>query len=156
MAAGAVTVSFVFGSQHRAGLATSRRQYVCPMHPEVTSSGSGECPICRMALELADGVESTPNLGAAPSRFDIARLRTFNQEIRAPAWVEARGLVLAVFYKDEVEPLGRAESISFCPAKNGSAKVQLHLARDPIVPWDGSTSLVSFRFEPSTSVLGQG
>lgn len=32
---------------------TTARLYVCPMHPEVTSSKPGECPKCGMQLERA-------------------------------------------------------------------------------------------------------
>jgi hypothetical protein len=30
-------------------------RYSCPMHPEVSATTSGTCPICKMALEFADG-----------------------------------------------------------------------------------------------------
>jgi multidrug efflux pump subunit AcrA (membrane-fusion protein) len=83
-------------------------------------------------------------------------LRTFSQEIRAAAWVETDGLVLAVFYRDEFASLERLEGVSFWPAKNGSPKVKLVFARDPIFPWDRSTSLVPFRFDPSSSALRKG
>lgn len=31
--------------------ASSQARYYCPMHPQITSPTSGECPICHMALE---------------------------------------------------------------------------------------------------------
>jgi hypothetical protein len=35
--------------------ARARDGYSCPMHPEVVSAGTGECPICHMALEPRGG-----------------------------------------------------------------------------------------------------
>ena len=156
LAAAAVALSLAFGHGER--IATLHRRYVCPMHPEVTSAEAGQCPICRMALELTDGIEPmTPSdLGARRSSFGAATLRTFNQEIRAAAWVEADGLVLAVFYRDEIEALARAEDVSFWPAKNESSRRTVRLAPDPIVTWDRSTSLVPFRFDPISSALRRG
>jgi hypothetical protein len=30
---------------------TTKSQYYCPMHPSVTSTAPGACPICQMALK---------------------------------------------------------------------------------------------------------
>src|SRR5262245_38823755 len=42
------------------------RRYVCPMHPEVTSSKPGKCPKCGMRLRLA-AATATTGTGATPS-----------------------------------------------------------------------------------------
>ncbi len=42
--------------------ATSQREYICPMHPEVTQLGPGSCPKCGMALEPREASGDEPNL----------------------------------------------------------------------------------------------
>jgi hypothetical protein len=34
-----------------ASIAATKPQYYCPMHPSVTSTAPGTCPICQMALK---------------------------------------------------------------------------------------------------------
>ena len=46
--------------------------YTCPMHPDVSQSGPGVCPICGMALEprlLADTHEANPELADMSRRL---------------------------------------------------------------------------------------
>ena len=53
IAAGGVVAGLVARrvSNAPAAAAATQPSFVCPMHPEVTSSSPGDCPICRMALE---------------------------------------------------------------------------------------------------------
>jgi P-type Cu+ transporter len=37
---------------------TTKRSYVCPMHPQISQHGPGSCPICGMALEIHGGHSS--------------------------------------------------------------------------------------------------
>jgi Cu+-exporting ATPase len=51
------------------------REYVCPMHPEVTSIGPSACPICGMALEpreLTAEPEANPELRDMRRRFVVS------------------------------------------------------------------------------------
>ena len=47
------------------GRRSARPSFVCPMHPEVTSSSPGDCPICRMALEPMANIATSGAGGAA-------------------------------------------------------------------------------------------
>ncbi len=52
---------------------TSKSKYICPMHPEVTSNESGDCPKCGMALEKE---ATTPESGVkyvCPMHPEIVR-----------------------------------------------------------------------------------
>ncbi len=50
--------------------ANERAEYTCPMHPEIRQIGPGSCPICGMALELADvSLAQGPN----PELIDMTR-----------------------------------------------------------------------------------
>jgi len=58
-------------------------QYTCPMHPEVTQEGPGDCPKCGMALEPA-----TPQAGSGPNPELV--------DLKHRLWLAAP-LALAVF-----------------------------------------------------------
>lgn len=51
--------------------------YQCAMHPEVAREGPGDCPICRMKLNLAERPESssTPLSIAGRTPFDLSQKR---------------------------------------------------------------------------------
>jgi len=79
IAVAGVAVAFV---AHRGGDASARRgqaaathAYACPMHPQVVAPVPGECPICRMALELQ---QSAAQAGPAPGPAGSARGATFS------------------------------------------------------------------------------
>ena len=60
-------------------LPSAQIQYTCPMHPEVTQSGPGSCPICGMALEartVSVVEESNPELEGMLRRFWISTALT--------------------------------------------------------------------------------
>lgn len=57
------------------------KRYVCPMHPEVTSTRARKCPKCGMALRLAEPVKEATTNASAPasepadeSSFSSARI----------------------------------------------------------------------------------
>src|SRR3954468_20448574 len=116
-AAGAVVIAF---AGRRAGKGTDARrsaavvQYSCAMHPQFTSPGPGECPICRMTLERVRTAAAAADPRATdaapfPPSYDVmwARPRPAPREMRAPAYVDARGSgsVVALFYNDEIAAL---------------------------------------------------
>ena len=116
--------------------------YACPMHPEVTSSAPGECPICHMELEPASvatgdagaaareaqaGAEHRADGGPPPieQRYDFvetARPRVVAYELDAPAEVEPDGSISAVLYRDEAGAVNRTAPIAFVLATSPDAK----------------------------------
>ncbi len=98
-----------------------RGLYVCPMHPEVRSSGPGACPICGMALEplvAAPGEAANPELRDMTRRFQVAA---------------ALSLPLVALAMSEMLP-GGGLARALPPA--ASAAIQLALAI-PAVLWAG-------------------
>jgi hypothetical protein len=127
-------------------------RYVCPMHPEVTAAAPGECPICRMDLEPLGAAMARP-AAINPSAFqtyEFVRRRGFGQGVRAPAWVEDDGSVIAVLYRDEIEGLDRQDHGSFSPSATPEALVPVRRDPRPAETWDRSTSRVRFRADGVT------
>jgi hypothetical protein len=58
VALAAAGIATAVRDESKSGAATDG--YSCPMHPEVTAAVPGQCPICKMALEL----EGKPKVGA--------------------------------------------------------------------------------------------
>jgi hypothetical protein len=162
IAVGAVVAAFVITRRTDRAAVESGGRYVCPMHPEVTSSIPGDtCPICRMDLEpvSAPGA-NTPSAAYSPltaQYFDIPRRRFFAQDVRAPAWVEPGGAVAAILYEDELATLGLDERVTFSPSGAPSEHVEIRMEPEAPTPWDRSTSQVHFRLElPAAHVLRPG
>jgi len=162
VAAGAVVVGLVArrGESLRPAAAARTTSYVCPMHPEVTSSLPGDCPICRMALEPAANAAR----GAEPAALKLDRvkkeLRAFDavsrvkryetsHEMRAPAWAETGDVGLALFHRDEAKMLLPGETGLFVPAPGrGNAPppgIVVRVDAQPPEPWDDATARVRFR-----------
>jgi len=161
-----------FTLARRADRGGEEAHFVCPMHPEVTSAGPGECPICRMALERfaakpAPSPESAPDAGAAsePSftvSGEAARLLeasvgpvervAASHEVLAPAWLE-RDVVMANLYDDELAALSPTESGSFTTAAAPGVEVAVRREPDAPIAWDRSTSQVRFRIVTSNAAL---
>ncbi len=147
-----LAVGFAFS---RSG-SSSGSLYVCPMHPEVRSERSGDCPVCGMALEPwrraaplgAEAAAADPT-DSAPARGDVkpALRQVFSQAIEAPAWLDAAGRVQAILYNDELPSLSNADlPFAYFGARTDPPRA-LSRAPEPPLPWDESTSRVGFRFE---------
>ncbi len=170
LAVGAVVIGFVVTRPADDRPVTTRVSYVCPMHPQVTSSSPGDCPICRMALEPVtahpaptaaraptsrdpagdSGAFSLP-AGAELRRFDaVARVKQYETslEMRAPAWADSTETGLALLHLDESELLEPNEEAIFYPSsrpKDGAPPgILVHATGEPSKRWDRATTLVRF------------
>jgi hypothetical protein len=152
LAAGAAAAAFAVAREPGRRPEDADVRYVCPMHPEVTAAAPGQCPICRMDLELLGAAVARPAV-INPSVFqtyDFVRRRGFGQAVRAPAWVDDDGIVIAVLYKDEIEGLDRQDHGSFSPSATPETLVSVRRDALPPETWDRSTSRVRFRADGAT------
>lgn len=176
-AAAAAVSAFILSRGYDRAASGFAGPYVCPMHREATSEVPGECPICRMALErvgasgpldgagpagdttFVDGAPSYsfPDSANLPNYKLIAgaKRRVVARGVRAPAWLEAGGVVVAVLYNDELTGLAPGERGLFLPA-SPAAGVGVRLTAEPPARWDASTSRVRFRVDAGVPVPGNG
>jgi hypothetical protein len=130
------------------------------MHPEVTATRPGECPICRMALErAAPGADAGFAMSGEAARRLEASVGTAERvaaprELVAPAWVEG-DVVTAILYDDEIVSLSASEEGSFATA-SAPGGVTVRRASDAPVRWDRSTSEVRFRIVKGGALRGAG
>jgi len=154
IAAGGLVVAVVarrVSKTPAAAAASAQPSFVCPMHPEVKSSSSGDCPICRMALEpIANvaGVETEPaalqlrTVSKELRAFDaVSRVKRFetSQEMRFAAWAESRDVGIALVYRDQAKLLVAGESGQFWPLSGPGPGIAVRVGSEPPEPWDGST-----------------
>ena len=124
-------------------------RYTCSMHPQVTSPGPGECPICRMALERVRTAAAPADpraADAAPFRpsYDVmwARPRPVPREMRAPAWIDDDGDVIALFYSDEVAGLDAGERGELAASGAPGSAWTVRLTDKPPIVRDEATTAV--------------
>ena len=160
VAAGAVLVGLVAGKGNTPATTATQAAYVCPMHPEVTSSLPGDCPICRMALEPAANVAR----GAEPAAlkldkvhrelraFDaVSRVKRFetSHEMRAPGWAETAVVGVALFHRDQAKMLRAGELGVFepvgRPGQPPPPAIAVRVDDAPPEEWDAGTTRVRFR-----------
>lgn len=138
--------------------------YACPMHPSVTSSAPGDCPICRMALEPVAPRDQDPrrrseepNTILLPDQAELRRLGATERagrfeislEMRAPAWAETAETGVAVYHRDEAEILRPGDEGLFFPSsppRDGVPPgISVHFMGEPTVRSDAATAAVRFR-----------
>jgi hypothetical protein len=76
-----------------------------------------------------------------------AQRRVFTLEVRAPAWLEAHGVVTAVLRKDQLDGLAPGARGVFFSAAAPSAGRPVRLSGAAPASWDAATSRVQFRVE---------
>jgi hypothetical protein len=121
-------------------------RYRCPMHPDVDSNAPATCPICGMALVLDVAVHgAAPTTTAAPAPVVRVGRQVFSEAVRAPAWVDANGLVAAMVYRDDLAGLAPDVPAVLYPATAPSRGIAVALTAEPPTDWDGATVHVHFR-----------
>src|SRR5262245_20842172 len=87
-----------YASAHRkqsAPRAIPGTTYTCPMHPEVSREGPGDCPICGMALEPRVTLAATPGGDASRGELrDMTRRLLAGTALTVPLVVLAMGAML--------------------------------------------------------------
>jgi hypothetical protein len=120
-----------------------------------------------MALE-ATAVKSRLDLPGMADMVAVENIRKHNvvdfvrkksllpvlQELRAPAQVDADGVIEAVFYKDQIDAMAADELGSFTLAGSPGTKLAARRTADPPVPWDASTARIRFRVDAGGRARG--
>jgi hypothetical protein len=168
MAVGALVAGLVARrvSDAPAATASTRSSFVCPMHPEVTSSSPGDCPICRMALAPIANVATAEPVAlqlATVSKelraFDaVSRVKRFEtaQEMRAAAWAESPDAGIALVYKDQAKLLVPGEEGQFWSLSVPGPGLAVRVGNEPPEPWDGSTVRVRIHALPGVTLPANG
>jgi len=158
----AALVARTVGNDLAAAGAAARPSYVCPMHPEVTSSSPGDCPICRMALEpIANVATAEPaalqldTVEKELRAFDaVSRVKRFetSQEMRCAAWAESGDAGVALAYRDQAKLLVPGEEGQFWPLTAPGPGLVVRVGSEPPEPWDESTVRVHLHAAPGVTL----
>jgi hypothetical protein len=169
IAAGGLVVAVVarrVSKTPAAAAASAQPSFVCPMHPEVTSSSPGDCPICRMALEpIANTATTEPaalqlaTVSKELRAFDaVSRVKRFDtsQEMRFHAWAESGNAGIALMHTDQAKLVVPGEEGQFWPLTEPGAGRTVRIGNEPPEPWDGSTVRVRFHAAPGVTMPVNG
>ncbi len=165
LAAGGLVVAVVarrVSTTPAAAAASAQPSFVCPMHPEVTSSSAGDCPICRMALEpIANTATTEPaalqlaTVSKELRAFDaVSRVKRFDlaQEMRFHAWAARGDAAMALMHTDQAKLLVPGEEGQFWPLTEPNAGRTVRVGKEPPEPWDGSTVRVWLHAAPGVTL----
>lgn len=158
LAAAALAAAVVIGVRGRAN-SGAPVVYACPMHPEVRQRSSGECPICRMALQRVGRAPVTTMHASAVEAADFAAVENVRRhnivdfvrprsllaplrEIRGPASLGTDGVVTVLLYNDEIAALGDQEAGTFKPTDAPGRSFRVRRLPVDVEAWDASTSRV--------------
>ena len=164
LAAAAVVAGFALTRESPPESSASNADYVCPMHPAVTSATPGECPICRMALErqragkpsdtAAEPAALKLGHGIRLAGFDsVSRVKKFESsfDMRAWAWADSRDVGVALYPRDWAELVKPGEEGLFEPQSGPRGPnphgIKIRVTADAPEPWDAATVLVRFRLD---------
>jgi hypothetical protein len=169
IAAGGLVVAVVarrVGNGPAAAAASAQPSFVCPMHPEVTSSSPGDCPICRMALEpIANTATAEPaalhltTVAKELRAFDaVSRVKRFEtaQEMRFAAWADSPDEGIALIYRDQAKLLMAGEEGQFWSLSVPGPGIAVRAGSEPPEPWDASTVRVRFHAAPGVKLPANG
>jgi len=162
LASAAVAAAALIGLEGRRRAAPGI-EYVCPMHLEVRAAAPGPCPICHMALEPvargpATGAPDAPGLVDTTAVDNVRKHKIIeysrkrallfdSRDLRAPASVDADGVVTALYYDDQIAALAEGEKATFSPSDAPDVHFPVRRTADAPVAWDRSTSRVRFRLD---------
>lgn len=160
LAAGAVVAGFRLTRTSAPMPVAHGAVYVCPMHPAVTAAMPGECPICRMELELkAAPAPAEPQSLTLPNKMTLAgfdsvsRVKQFESsfDMRGWAWAESGDLGVALYPRDWAELLKPNEEGLFEPESGPRGPnphgIKVRVVAQAPEPWDAFTVLVRFRLD---------
>jgi hypothetical protein len=149
LVAGGAVAGLVLGRRPTRGVAPGAALYFCPMHREIGLPEPGSCPVCGMALLRRELVRN-PTVASelAPYEVRVVRLHKVAEPIRVPARVDAGGVVVALFHRDEVAALAPDERGAFVAASAPGAVVAVAVPvlrrAEPPRRWDDDTVEISF------------
>jgi hypothetical protein len=156
-AAGALVFGIVHVRSQDRQVAAAMQQYVCPMHPQITSHAPGDCPICNMALvPVTEALPDAPGLGSKDRVVAEAQTRAVSRAVRAAAWVGADGTGRALLFKDDLVGLAAEEPARFFGQKWPNMPFGAHLISANQTPRDVSTVEVAFRLDRPADHLRDG
>jgi len=145
LAGAAAAAAFAVARPTGRELRAAADHFRCPMHADVESTVPAACPICGMALVIDRATRATtaPPVDTAP----VARVerRVISEAVRAPAWVEPDGGVVAIVYRDDLVGMSPDHPAVVYPATMPSLGVEVVLTADPATEWDSSTARVQLR-----------
>jgi hypothetical protein len=128
--------------------------YVCPMHPEVTSTDPGACPICGMALtpitsranapldEVVLAMTPHPQTVHQPAMTAIVRRVTLPSPTHLPAFVDDEGRAVALMDGQQIASMEASEVGTFVRAAAAPVTARRASLRPEL--WDDGFSRVTF------------